>query len=186
MASVKYQQGNVQLAEEHLSQYVTRRPGEASATKFLAQIYLSQERAGAAIELLTPMVETAPGDAELLTMLGSAYVKTKDYTKAADVLARAVDIAPGGAAIRTQPAAIHLISGDTDLAGANVEDLFMGFHCGNTPSSCMKNTRPRGRTASTKPNGSRRLKPMPSRLWATNSFRTLRALQSAMRFLRSG
>jgi L-fucose isomerase-like protein len=25
-----------------------------------------------------------------------------------------------------------------DLKGAKVEDLFMGFHCGNTPSSCMK------------------------------------------------
>ncbi|MCL2701282.1 MAG: fucose isomerase [Phycisphaerae bacterium] len=26
-----------------------------------------------------------------------------------------------------------------DLKGAAVEDLFMGFHCGNTPSCCMKN-----------------------------------------------
>jgi len=27
----------------------------------------------------------------------------------------------------------------TDLKGANPADLFMGFHCGNTPSCCMKN-----------------------------------------------
>ncbi len=26
-----------------------------------------------------------------------------------------------------------------DLKGASIDDLFMGFHCGNTPSSCMKN-----------------------------------------------
>jgi len=26
-----------------------------------------------------------------------------------------------------------------DLRGVNPEDLFMGFHCGNTPSCCMKN-----------------------------------------------
>ncbi|MCX7935948.1 MAG: fucose isomerase, partial [Planctomycetota bacterium] len=26
-----------------------------------------------------------------------------------------------------------------DLKGAEIEDLFMGFHCGNTPSGCMKN-----------------------------------------------
>ena len=26
----------------------------------------------------------------------------------------------------------------TDLMGAEAEDLFMGFHCGNTPSSCVK------------------------------------------------
>lgn len=32
-----------------------------------------------------------------------------------------------------------LITPDTDLKGAEVEDLFMGFHCGNTPSRCMKN-----------------------------------------------
>ncbi|MCE5314094.1 MAG: fucose isomerase [Armatimonadota bacterium] len=29
--------------------------------------------------------------------------------------------------------------GGVDLKGATTEDLFMGFHCGNTPSSCMKN-----------------------------------------------
>jgi L-fucose isomerase-like protein len=29
--------------------------------------------------------------------------------------------------------------GGVDLKGASVEDLFMGFHCGNTPSCCMKN-----------------------------------------------
>jgi len=31
-----------------------------------------------------------------------------------------------------------LIGASTDLKGAAVEDLFMGFHCGNTPSCCMK------------------------------------------------
>lgn len=31
-----------------------------------------------------------------------------------------------------------MISG-ADLKGASAEDLFMGFHCGNTPSCCMKN-----------------------------------------------
>ncbi len=31
-----------------------------------------------------------------------------------------------------------LIKG-ADLKGATAEDLFMGFHCGNTPSCCMKN-----------------------------------------------
>ncbi len=32
-----------------------------------------------------------------------------------------------------------VIPGGTDLKGASMEDLFMGFHCGNTPSCCMKN-----------------------------------------------
>ena len=32
-----------------------------------------------------------------------------------------------------------LIKDDTDLKGATVKDLFMGFHCGNTCSDCMKN-----------------------------------------------
>ncbi|HEX2951418.1 MAG TPA: fucose isomerase [Armatimonadota bacterium] len=32
-----------------------------------------------------------------------------------------------------------LLSAQDDLHGAAVDDLFMGFHCGNTPSSCMKN-----------------------------------------------
>ena len=32
-----------------------------------------------------------------------------------------------------------LIAPGFDLTGAGVEDLFMGFHCGNTPSCCMKN-----------------------------------------------
>ncbi len=31
-----------------------------------------------------------------------------------------------------------LIEKDTDLMGAELQDLFMGFHCGNTPSACMK------------------------------------------------
>jgi L-fucose isomerase-like protein len=31
-----------------------------------------------------------------------------------------------------------LIDASTDLKGAALEDLFMGFHCGNTPSCCMK------------------------------------------------
>jgi L-fucose isomerase-like protein len=31
-----------------------------------------------------------------------------------------------------------LLPEGTDLAGAAFEDLFMGFHCGNTASSCMK------------------------------------------------
>ncbi len=31
-----------------------------------------------------------------------------------------------------------MIEPGTDLRGASVEDLFMGFHCGNSPSSCMK------------------------------------------------
>jgi L-fucose isomerase-like protein len=31
-----------------------------------------------------------------------------------------------------------MIAPGTDLKGAAVEDLFMGFHCGNTPSCCMK------------------------------------------------
>ena len=31
-----------------------------------------------------------------------------------------------------------IIDRGTDLAGAKMEDLFMGFHCGNTTSSCMK------------------------------------------------
>jgi len=32
-----------------------------------------------------------------------------------------------------------LIDEATDLKGAEPQDLFMGFHCGNTPSRCMKN-----------------------------------------------
>ena len=32
-----------------------------------------------------------------------------------------------------------MITPTTDLKGASVPDLFMGFHCGNTPSCCMKN-----------------------------------------------
>jgi len=32
-----------------------------------------------------------------------------------------------------------LIGKSDDLMGATFEDLFMGFHCGNTPSCCMKN-----------------------------------------------
>ena len=32
-----------------------------------------------------------------------------------------------------------MITSSTDLKGASFEDLFMGFHCGNTPSCCMKN-----------------------------------------------
>ena len=32
-----------------------------------------------------------------------------------------------------------MITQKTDLMGAVPEDLFMGFHCGNTPSCCMKN-----------------------------------------------
>ena len=31
-----------------------------------------------------------------------------------------------------------MITSSTDLKGASYEDLFMGFHCGNTPSCCMK------------------------------------------------
>lgn len=31
-----------------------------------------------------------------------------------------------------------LLGPGTDLKGARPEDLFMGFHCGNTPSCCMK------------------------------------------------
>jgi len=31
-----------------------------------------------------------------------------------------------------------MIDAKSDLMGAKAEDLFMGFHCGNTPSSCMK------------------------------------------------
>jgi L-fucose isomerase-like protein len=32
-----------------------------------------------------------------------------------------------------------LIGKKADLKGASPKDLFMGFHCGNTPSCCMKN-----------------------------------------------
>ncbi len=32
-----------------------------------------------------------------------------------------------------------MIDKNADLMGAEVQDLFMGFHCGNTPSCCMKN-----------------------------------------------
>jgi L-fucose isomerase-like protein len=32
-----------------------------------------------------------------------------------------------------------MIEPGTDLKGAEAADLFMGFHCGNTPSCCMKN-----------------------------------------------
>ncbi len=32
-----------------------------------------------------------------------------------------------------------IIPTDADLMGASAEDLFMGFHCGNTPGCCMKN-----------------------------------------------
>ncbi len=32
-----------------------------------------------------------------------------------------------------------LIKKGADLIGATFQDLFMGFHCGNTPSCCMKN-----------------------------------------------
>jgi len=31
-----------------------------------------------------------------------------------------------------------MITDDVDLKGAGREDLFMGFHCGNTPRACMK------------------------------------------------
>jgi len=31
-----------------------------------------------------------------------------------------------------------MIGKKEDLQGASIEDLFMGFHCGNTPSGCMK------------------------------------------------
>lgn len=32
-----------------------------------------------------------------------------------------------------------MITSSTDLKGAEPSDLFMGFHCGNTPKCCMKN-----------------------------------------------
>ncbi len=32
-----------------------------------------------------------------------------------------------------------MITPQTNLMGATIQDLFMGFHCGNTSSSCMKN-----------------------------------------------
>ncbi len=32
-----------------------------------------------------------------------------------------------------------MVTRKTNLKGAKAEDLFMGFHCGNTPSCCMKN-----------------------------------------------
>jgi len=34
-----------------------------------------------------------------------------------------------------------MIASGMDLKGAAAEDLFMGFHCGNTPSCCMKSCR---------------------------------------------
>ena len=33
----------------------------------------------------------------------------------------------------------NMITKKTNLMGASPSDLFMGFHCGNTPSACMKN-----------------------------------------------
>ena len=60
------------------------------------------------------------------------------YGAFSEYLAQLASLAPATLLDVNNSVPADVIPDGTDLMGAARDDLFMGFHCGNTPSSCMK------------------------------------------------
>lgn len=96
-----YELGNLEKAQEKLTSYLRRFPGEPGPTKLLASLYLDRGDNASAMTLLEPLLRTAPNDPRALSLLATAHMKSGNFRRASELLDQAVNVSGGAADIRT-------------------------------------------------------------------------------------
>jgi protein O-GlcNAc transferase len=108
--------GKREEAEREIEEVRRTAPDDATAIRFLAEIYASSGRSSRAVELWRRLSELNPADAGILRQLAQALLAQRAFTQAIDVLRRALILDPGSARAYNNLGLAQLRSGDA--AGA--------------------------------------------------------------------
>jgi putative PEP-CTERM system TPR-repeat lipoprotein len=110
--AVELNLGALEQAEQHLKKYLEKNPGNAYASKLLAQVQLKGAQPGAATATLAPLLKDGSQDAHLLALAGQSSIQGNDYAKATEYFAKASALAPDNAALHTSLGLSSLGQGD--------------------------------------------------------------------------
>ena len=117
----KYQQTEGQ-AEEAIESYkyflenFPSSPYHVSAVNSLIQLYITNQRYGAAEELLRGRMQASPGDTTLLEQLAELYRQQNAYPKALELYRKAIERDPDNTTLRRKLGALYAEIGDRTQA----------------------------------------------------------------------
>ena len=122
-AQFHYAKGNLGLAEQYVSRYLTVQPANRSAVLLKADILARSGRAAEIPPLTEPLLGRYPDDARLLAATGQAYLLLGDYPRAQGFLERALAVEPGNAGSQVALAVAHLGRGEREKGLALLEEV---------------------------------------------------------------
>ncbi|MFT4518415.1 MAG: putative PEP-CTERM system TPR-repeat lipoprotein [Halioglobus sp.] len=119
LGEVQYAMGNLELAQDSLSQFHRMVPGSVLGRKRLAMVFIETGSPENAVELLEPMVDQVHRDPEIATTLATAYARMGDQRRAKAYQSLSFKLNAEGAG--TQLALQHLSSGNVQRAISELE-----------------------------------------------------------------
>jgi len=120
LASIYYEDGQLQQAESHINLFRVVVPDYLPAQKLAAAIELRLGNPAKSVEVLEAVMDQASNDPQYYALLGSAYMANGEADKGIDYLSQAAELAPEEASIKTQLAMGRLSTGATEEA---IEEL---------------------------------------------------------------
>ncbi len=121
--AVELQLNSLAQAESYLSKAVQTAPTLALARRLLVVTYLRSGQPEKAMATLLPGLNRQNVDPELLSVAGEVYLQSGDVKTAEEYFAKASQQAPKDGRKRTSLALTHLMTGQTDAAFAELQDI---------------------------------------------------------------
>ena len=121
--AVELQLNSLPQAQDYLSKVVKAAPAHAPARRLLVVTYLRSGQPAKAMATLLPGLGQEDIDPELYSVAGETYLQSGDLKRAEEYFAKASQQNPKDAAKRTSLALTHLISGKTDAAFEELQDI---------------------------------------------------------------
>lgn len=121
--AVELELGSALQAEAYLSKAVQLAPDLPLARRLLVSAYLRAGNTAKAIAALTPGLNREAVDPELLSLAGEVYLQSGDAKTAEQYFAKAIKQDPENAKKRTALAVTQLMSGQTESAFGELENI---------------------------------------------------------------
>lgn len=112
--------GSVAQAEQDLSRFVSRHPGNVQARRLLIASALRNGQTQRALDLLEPLLKKDP-DSALLALAGEAHLQMSEFGKATTYLERAIALDPSSVAMHTALGMSRLAAGEIELGTADLD-----------------------------------------------------------------
>ncbi len=120
---VKYALGQYPIAEDSLSRYLGRRPGDPAALRILAAIALHDKDYAHAIQLLQPVADADPGDRATLGLLVQAYLGAGRKDAVVALYEKAAATQPDDPKRLTDAALMRVRFGDASVGLTELEKI---------------------------------------------------------------